>query len=92
MDADGGNERRLTTTESLDEAAPAWSPDGSRIAYARTGPARFQKQLMVVKADGSCPTRLAGNGAAAQVGTPWFDWPAWRPGHLVGELAPLVCP
>lgn len=91
MGADGDDVGRLTETEDLDEAAPAWSPDGSRIAYARTGPARFKEQLMVVRADGRCPTRVAGNAAATNIRVPSFEAPAWRPGRLTGELAPLAC-
>jgi Tol biopolymer transport system component len=92
MDADGDDQRRLTETESLDEAAPAWSPDGARIAFAREGPARFVDQLMVVKADGTCPTLLIGDASrTATNATPWFSFPAWRPGRLIGELASLDC-
>jgi Tol biopolymer transport system component len=35
LDATGGQPRRLTRTPSTFETAPAWSPDGSRIAFAR---------------------------------------------------------
>jgi Tol biopolymer transport system component len=92
MDADGDNPRRLTETERLDEATPAWSPDGARIAFEREGPARFVDQLMVVNADGTCPTVLIGNaGETASTKVRSFSAPAWRPGRLTGELAPLDC-
>jgi Tol biopolymer transport system component len=91
MDADGGNERRLTESESLNEIDPAWSPDGSRIAFARGGPARFKNDVMVVNADGTCPTLLAGDASDAGIETPSFYSPAWRPGRIVGGLGPLVC-
>jgi Tol biopolymer transport system component len=91
MDADGHDQQRLTETETLDEAAPTWSPDGSRMAFEREGPARFTTQLMIVKADGTCPTRLIGDAERARVTKPWFTSPAWRPGRLTGTLATLDC-
>jgi TolB protein len=91
MDADGDNARRLTETEALDEASPSWSPDGSRIAYSRQGPARFTTQLMVVNADGSCATRILGDASKSDVHTPWFSAPAWRPGPLTRDLTRLDC-
>ena len=38
VDVGGGAPRRLTTTPHSFETAPAWSPDGSRIAFARWTP------------------------------------------------------
>jgi Tol biopolymer transport system component len=35
VNASGGVPRRLTRTAGVFEAAPSWSPDGSRIAFAR---------------------------------------------------------
>jgi Tol biopolymer transport system component len=92
MDADGSDVRRLTETESLDEQTPAWYPDGSVIAYAREGPNDFEKQLMLVKADGSCETRIAGDASARNaIETPSFEQPAWRPGRITGEAPALDC-
>lgn len=91
MDADGDNQRRLTESESLDEAGPSWSPDGSRIAFAREGPARFARALMVVNADGTCPTHLIGDASDEGIGAPSFESPSWRPGRLRGDLSPLDC-
>jgi Tol biopolymer transport system component len=64
MDASGGGERRLTASEGEVEATespffqvePAWSADGSRIAFVsgRTGSA----DIYVMSADGSGTTRL----------------------------------
>jgi Tol biopolymer transport system component len=38
VDATGGQPHRLTRTPNTFETAPAWSPDGSRIAFARWTP------------------------------------------------------
>lgn len=78
MDADGGAQRRLTESESLDEGTPSWSPDGSRIAFAREGPARFVEQLMVVDADGTHQRVLVGD-AAASGPAPSYSSPGWQP-------------
>jgi TolB protein len=57
MDADGGDVTRLTETPH-EEQAPAWSPDGEKIAYSRVLDAHAAYALFVVNADGTCPTRL----------------------------------
>lgn len=91
MNAEGKDERRLTHTQSLAEATPAWSPDGSRIAYAREGPARFSTQLMIVHADGDCPTLLIGDASDLNADGPSFESPAWRPGSLMRTRASVEC-
>ena len=69
MDADGSNPTRLTDNPASD-IVPAWSPDGTKIAFAsrRDG----NPEVYVMDADGSNPTRLTDN--------PTFDGvPAWSP-------------
>jgi Tol biopolymer transport system component len=46
--ADGTNRRNLTTTPTVDESAPAWSPDGTWIAYVRN-----DDQIRLTRPDGS---------------------------------------
>jgi Tol biopolymer transport system component len=76
MNADGRDARRLTYTAELSERAPSWSPDGTRIAYARQGEG-FTKIVAVVNADGSCGMEIA----ADPHGNTWYSEPAWRPGR-----------
>jgi Tol biopolymer transport system component len=92
MDGDGGDPERLTETEGLDEESPSWSRDGDRIVYAREGPAHFVRQLMIVEADGDCPTRIAGDASVSVVRkTVGYEQPAWRPGRVSGERSELDC-
>jgi Tol biopolymer transport system component len=41
MDADGTNQTNLTNTPDINERDPAWSPDGTKIAF--TGPGGFNE-------------------------------------------------
>ena len=74
MDADGGNPVNLTRDDAFD-SAPAWSPDGQRIAFERNssggggGP-----QIYVMNADGSGVERLTEEPLAS-----WGQSPAWSP-------------
>ena len=61
MDADGGNEQRLTENRKND-FSPSWSPDGKRIAFAsdRKGD-RVNYEVYVMDADGKNTRRLTNN-------------------------------
>jgi Tol biopolymer transport system component len=56
MDADGGNQTNLTNN-AADDVYPAWSPDGSKIAFASTRE-DDDLEIYVMNADGSNPVRL----------------------------------
>jgi Tol biopolymer transport system component len=58
MNPDGSAERRLTWTLFENEATPDWSPDGSRIVFARTS-SNDGSWLWVMNADGSDQRQLA---------------------------------
>ena len=69
MDADGGNQQRLTENPNQDEF-PSWSPDGKRIAFASKRDGNYE--IYVMDADGSDPQRLTKN--------PMVDRdPSWSP-------------
>ena len=72
MNTDGGGQRRLTFNE-VQDVAPAWSPDGSKIAFVRSralfttsadGGINFQTrnpELFVMSLDEGSERRLASN-------------------------------
>ena len=69
MDADGGNQKRLTRNKVKDWG-PTWSPDGRKIAFV-TGRTPLKIQIYVMDSDGSNQERLTDG---------WHDnWPSWSP-------------
>jgi Tol biopolymer transport system component len=78
MDADGTNVRRLTSNADFD-SAPAWSPDGRRLAFENAPGASLQpgvepheKDIYVMDADGTNVRRLTDS--------PGLDeGPVWSP-------------
>lgn len=84
MDADGRHESQLTSTKAVNEAAPAWSPDGEQIAY-QSGRVTDNAQgtsIFVIDPAGSCrlPVLLDPNLRT------WYVGPAWRAGAAPGAM------
>jgi Tol biopolymer transport system component len=69
-----GTELEQLTNDPADDREPAWSPDGSMIAFTRSEPGGAA--IWTMRADGSAPTRLAQGGM-----------PQWAPdgSRIVGQ-------
>jgi len=83
-----GSVRALTSTPGLGEsAAPAWSPDGTRIAFMSLSESDFQWALYVMNADGTNAVRVtdvqSGEGALR---------PSWSPGGEQLAFASTIKP
>ena len=70
MNADGIGQTRLTNNAVVDDE-PAWSPDGTQIAFTSNRPAA-NLDIYVMNADGTGQTRLTNNAARRPD-------PAWSP-------------
>ncbi len=82
MNADGTGQSRLTNNSAFDNS-PAWSSDGSKIAFIsdRDG----NRQIYVMNADGSNQTRLS-NNLASDSNPDWFGGSSKRCTHAAGSV------
>lgn len=79
---------RITTTRRSDEFDPAWSPDGSMIAFARRSPNSTSSNLWIVDSGGG-PARAV----SPDVDGPDDRQPAWSPdGSQIAWVRSLGAP
>jgi hypothetical protein len=71
VDAATGAETNLTATDTIDEDAPSWSPDSSRIVFSR-GPTLGFRDIYSITADGNDLRRLTTNSDDER-------FPVWSP-------------
>ena len=71
MNADGSGQRNLTRHSGHD-SAPAWSPDGRKIAFTTKRDGNFE--VYVMNADGSGQRNVTRNPAPDRA-------PVWSPGR-----------
>jgi Tol biopolymer transport system component len=71
-----GSDRRRLTFDSREDSDPAWSPDGTKIAFARSGISvnSYRSEIYVMNADGSYQRRLTEPG-----GDRYYRHPTWSP-------------
>jgi TolB protein len=73
VNPDGSGLERLTN-DPYDDFSPAWSPDGTRVAFVRdTGRNTYNQDIFVLDADGANVKNLTNTPSAIE------DHPAWSP-------------
>jgi Tol biopolymer transport system component len=72
MKADGSAERNLTKTPGVAEFQPSWSPNGSKIAFARAPDSDSASDIYTMSPDGSNERQLTSGGLNN-------EFPNWSP-------------
>src|SRR5438132_1543575 len=71
MDADGSHQTRLTNNPA-DDILPAWSPDGTKIAWSTNRLGGSNSEIFVMNADGSGAKNLTNYAGSDR-------FPSWSP-------------
>jgi pimeloyl-ACP methyl ester carboxylesterase len=81
IDADGGNLRQLTEN-TVDDRGPAWSPDGTQLAFVSNRDTGLPNdtEIYVMNADGSDPRRIT-DRSGFEWGVDWRPEPAAQPAY-----------
>jgi Tol biopolymer transport system component len=74
MNADGSGQTKLTNATACDYQSPAWSADGTQLAFVRTPPDGNNSSIGLIASDGSSETIVA----SAPPGG-YYLHPAWSP-------------
>jgi Tol biopolymer transport system component len=66
IDADGTGQTNITSTKTIIEDEPSWSPDGKQIAFTRAdaGDVYADQDVYVMNANGTGRSRLANNASS----------------------------
>jgi TolB protein len=72
-DVDGGGTIRLTRTDNADEALPAWSPDGKKLAFTvtTTTPEGWQSDIYRIRVSDGRYRRLTYTSVAKEFAPDW---------------------
>ena len=91
MQADGTNVTRISAPDPAHDSSPAWSPDGTRIAFVSTRDGNYE--LYTMNPDGSDQTRITNTPAIVERTPDWQPIPinAYpRPKSATPIYTPLV--
>lgn len=76
MGPDGSNPHNITNTPDVSESQPAWSADGTKLAYTRDI-GNFNANIWVMSADGSDPQQVTFKDQPDTYA--WQGGPTWSP-------------